>query len=179
MNPVIDTKDRTSNLDNDLETARRQFSALEREEAEARERERAACQRWIEQKAAKFRRPLELFLSVFPMIEELNEQWRERVFRGQEPFDPEMEKPIRNLFAIWLGYCPMFLERAEYLNRNGADFEAELNKLMKFKREADKVLRAWEAPELSAAFGLRDIKLTKEQTRELRELMGATIWRNY
>jgi hypothetical protein len=170
MPPVIDTQHRTSDLDRDLETARRGFSALEREEAELSARQEEEHQRWIERKATKFRPPLELFLKVFPLIRELDDDWRGQVFRGRVAFDPKTEGSIRTLYAVWLGYSQMFVEKAEYLGRHGSNFDAELDRLGRYRREADKLLRAWEPPVPSLAPSFRSPPLSAETTARLREL---------
>lgn len=175
MTQVRDTRRRTSDLDQELENARREFSALEREEAGQRARQQADYRRWIDQKAAMFRPPLELFLKLFPLIRELDDSWRQRVFRGQEAFDPTTEGPIRKLYAVWLGYSGMFEDEAEYLGRHGVGFDAELVELGRYQREADKVLRAWEPPVLSRAPSFRPPPLSAEATERLRELFPDTV----
>ena len=175
MLPPMDTQHRSSALNQDLETARREFSAFEREEANLHTRQQEEYRRWIEEKAAKFRPPLELFLKVFPLIRELDDTWRKQVFRGQEEFNPATEGSIRTLYAVWLGYSQMFQEKAEYLIRQGADFDTELDRLGRHKREADKLLRAWEPPVLSGIPSFRPQPLSAEATARLRELFPNAV----
>jgi hypothetical protein len=167
---MIDTQHRTCALDRDLETARKEFSALEREELDPPARHQAEHQPWIEQRAAKFRTALELFLAVLPLLREVDDAWRQQVFRGQEAFNPATEGSIRTLYGVWLGYSQMFQEKAEYLGRHGLDFEPDLDKLGRYRREADRLLRTWEPPVPSLAPSFRPAPLSPETTARLREL---------
>jgi hypothetical protein len=170
MPPVIDTQHRTSDLDKELESARREFAALERENRLSTQAQEAEYQRWIEGKAARFRTPLGLFVRVFSLIQDLDDTWRRQVFRGQEAFNPQTERAVRNLYAIWLGYSQMFQEKAEYLARQGINFDDALSELGRHQREADRLLRTWESPVLAQGPSFRSTVVSPEGTARFREL---------
>jgi hypothetical protein len=151
-------------LDRDLEAARREFAAMERDEGRTDKRVAVA------QKAGKFRGPLALFLGVYPLIREADDAWRRSVFQARQPFDANTDEAVRKLYAVWLGYSRMFVEEAEYLGRRGADFEDDLVRLGKYVREAANLLRSWEPPTPSLGPSFRTPPLSAETTARLRAM---------
>ena len=149
-------------LDRDLESARREFAAWERDEGRSDQR--------IAQKAVKFRAPLALFLGVYPLIREADDAWRRSVFQARQPFDANTDEVVRKLYAVWLGYSRMFVEEAEYLSRHGADFEDDLACLGKYAREAANLVRSWEPPVMSMGPSFRTPPLSAETTARLRAM---------
>jgi hypothetical protein len=112
---------------------------------------------------------------VFPRIREFDDAWRREVTRGQQAFDPQVERALRNLYAIWLGISQLFQSNAEYLSRHGCDFETELNQLGSYRREADRVLRTWGPPVLARAPSFRTPPLSEETTARIRELFPGKV----
>jgi hypothetical protein len=166
----VTTRHRTSTLDKGLESARQELSALEREGAERDGLQQAEYRRRMEVKADSFRPKLARFLNLFSQVRELDDDWRRQVFRGEEPFDPEVEHAVRTLYAVWFAYSPMYQEHAEYLNRHTGNLNEELDALGRQKREADRALRTWEPPVPSAGPSFRAQSLSAETTARLREL---------
>ena len=144
---------------------------MEREEARLLAGQQAEHRPWIVRKASRFRPVVELFLNVFPLIREVEDAWRRQVFTGQEAFNPRTEGAVRNLYAVWLGYSSIFQEAAEYLSRHGEDFEADLDRLGRRRREADRLLRGWESPVLSQGPSFRTPPLSEEASGRLREML--------
>jgi hypothetical protein len=81
-------------LDRDLEAARREFAAWERDEGRTDRRLVAT------HKAEKFRGPLALFLAVYPLIREADDAWRRSVFQARQPFEANTDEAVRKLYAV-------------------------------------------------------------------------------
>jgi hypothetical protein len=170
ISPLLDTRSRTSDLDQELETARREFSVLERQEAKQGPNQQAEYRRWLAQKETRCRAPLSRFLKVFTLIREFDDDWRREVTRGQETLYCEVERELCNLYAIWLGISQLFHSNAEKLSRHGCEFENEMDHLGRYRREADRLLRTWEPPVLSNVPSFRTPPLSAETTARIREL---------
>jgi hypothetical protein len=171
MAVVCRTRRRTSDLDNNLETARRELAALERTEAEEITRRQAELHRWYERKLEQFAPTLERFLSCFPMIRDLDNDWRRDVFCGREQVEQETEQAIRGLYGLWLSYSRMFKEKAEYLARHLlGKLDDSLALLEKCAREGDRILRGWEPPLLSRGYSFRAPALSQEAAARFDEM---------
>ena len=168
---VRSTRCRTNDLDNHMERARRELSELERMEAEETARRQAEVRRWYEQKWEKFEPTLERFLNLYPMIRELDDDWRRDVFCGRDPFDEQIDQLVRGLYALWLSYNRMFQERAEFLGRHlPGVLDSALDRLATYAREGDRLLRAWEPPLLSRGPSFRAPVLSPTATARYEEM---------
>jgi hypothetical protein len=171
MNAVIDeTRRRSCDLDQELEKTHREFSALEREETEKAAHYQAEYRQWLARKDTRFRESLGRFLEVFPQIRELDDDWRRQVSRGEQDYDDGIERSLRTLYAVWLGLSQLFQSKAEYLTRHGWDLESALDRLGRYRREVDRLLRVWEPPEPSRHPSFRTPPLSTETTARIREL---------
>jgi hypothetical protein len=175
MTPLMDTPHRTSDLDRELELARREVSALEREQAEAQARQAQEYQQFLQDKAVKFRHVLDVYLNVYRMIRELDDTWRRQVYRGVERFDERTESAVRSLYGLWVAYSGMFEEKAAYFGRHGSKFDAELDAIGRNKREADQVLRTWEPPLKTSAPSFRPMLLSADETARLRDMFPNSL----
>ena len=168
---VCSTRRRTSDLDNHMEKARRELSALERMEAEEAARKQAEVRLWYEHKWEKFKPTLDRFLDLYPMIRELDDDWRRDVFCGRDTFDEQTDQLVRGLYAVWLSYSRMFREKAEFLGRNlPVVLDESLDKIAKYSREGDRLLRAWEPPELSRGPSFRAPVLSPAAAARFKEM---------
>jgi hypothetical protein len=174
MPSVCSTRRRSSDLDNDMERARRELVELERMEAEESARKQAEVRRWFEQKWEKLKPTLERFLALFPMIREVDDDWRRDVFCGRVPLDEQTDQVVRGLYALWLFYSRLFKEKAEFLGRNlpGVPDES-LDRLIKYAREGDRLLRAWERPQLSRGPSFRSAELSPEAAARIKNILAA------
>jgi hypothetical protein len=171
MLQVHTTRRRTSDLDSSLERARRELADLERLEAEETARKQAETRRWYEQKWEKFKPTFDRFLALYPMIRELDDDWRREVFCGREPFDEQIDQIMRGLYALWLTYSRMYKERAEFLGRNLPNtIDESLDLLGKYAREGNRLLRAWEPPVLSRGPSFRAPVLSPEAAARFKEM---------
>ncbi len=172
---LTETRRRTTALDRDLETARREVSQIEREEAEQETRERVEYRQWIRRTEEKFRPALNLYLSVYPLIKDLDDAWRTGVFRGTENFDQDTERAVRSLFGLWAAYSDMFAEKGAFLIRHGCNFAADLDRISSHKREALETLRSWEPPVVSLIPSLRETRLSPEGVAKVRDLLPGIL----
>ena len=154
-------------IDGDLEIARREFAAWDRDEGRPAD--------GLAGKVVHFRAPLARFLGIYPLIREADDAWRRAVFQARRPFDSHTDETVRKLYAVWLGYSRMFVEEAEYLTRHGGDFEDELARLSKFAREAANRVRSWEPPAPSMGPSFRTPSLSAETTARLRAMFPSRI----
>jgi hypothetical protein len=172
MNALLidQTRRRSSSLDEELDKTHREFSELEREETEQATRQQADYRQWLARKDTRFRESLGRFLELFPQIRELDDDWRRQVSRGEQEFDVAVERSLRTLYAVWLGFSQLFQSKAEFLARHGSDFESALDHLGRYRRVADRLLRIWTPPMLSRHPSFRTPPLSAEATARIREL---------
>jgi hypothetical protein len=175
MVPVSTTRRRTSDLDKNLERARRELAELERGEAEEAARKETEIRRWYEQRWENFKPKLEWFLGFFPMIRELEDDWRRDVFCGRDQLDEQTDQAVRGLYALWLAYSRMYREKAEFLGRNLPNAIDEfLDRLGRSAREGDRLLRAWEPPVLSRGPSFRAPVLSPEAAARFKAMFPGT-----
>ena len=124
------------------------------------------------EQAQRFDVHFNLFLAVYEKIRELNRLWRRNVFRGDEPFSPEMDASLRGLFAVWCLLSDPIREKAEYFERHGANFNQSFSRLAEYTREAKQTYRTWESPALSSSPALRTLKIAKEDLAWARSLFA-------
>ena len=154
-------------IDGDLEIARREFAAWDREEGRPADR--------FARKVVDFRATLARFLGIYPLIRGADDAWRRSVFQARQPFDAHTDETVRKLYAIWLGYSRMFVEEAEYLSRHGEDFDDDLARLAKHARDAANRVRSWEPPVASLGPSFRTPPLSAETTARLRAMFPLRI----
>ncbi len=172
---VCSTRRRTSDLGNDMERARRELAELERMEADAVAHRQAEIRRWYERKWETFKPTMERFLGLFPMIREVEDDWRRDVFCGRAELDEQTDQIVRGLYALWLFYSRMFKEKAEFLGRNlPGTLDESLDRLVRSVREGDRLLRAWESPVLSRGLSFRAPVLSPEAAARFREMFPET-----
>jgi hypothetical protein len=171
MTQTSATRRRSSDIDGRMEKARRELSEFESIEAEEAARQLAETRILFERKWEKFRPTLEQFLELFPQIRQVDDDWRRDVFCGREPFEPQMDQLVRGLYAVWLSYRRMFEEKAEFLGRHlhGVP-DGHLDRLARFAREADRLLRAWESPVLSRGPSFRAPALSANAAARFKEI---------
>jgi hypothetical protein len=171
MPEVCSTRRRSSDLDTNMQETRRKLAELERMEAEEAARKQAEAREFYLRKWQKFEPALERFLGFFPMIREVDADWRRDVFCGHEQFEPQVDQVVRGLYAIWLVYSRMFREEAEYLGRHlPGKLDESLDRLAKHAREGDRILRAWEQPVLSRGYSFRAPPLSPEAAARFDQL---------
>jgi len=111
-------------------------------------------------------------LELYESIKEFDRGWRLSVFRGIVEFSGDDHRDIRNLYQRWVNICQAVEKPLRFFEDEGfaggvagtEEFRAALN-------EAQKTLAANESPRLSAAVGLRRIKLDAEGSRMIREML--------
>ena len=176
MPTAMTARKQASNLNIDLSSARRTLNELERQLARREEKQEAEYRDWIKAKADTFREVLTVILGVFPLIKQLDNDWRREVFCGKQEADPEVEEGIYTLFALLHTFSlheSKLAEKARYYARHGyaCDFAPQIEALVRFGEEAEAVLRAWESPALSSAPSFRTPPLNAETSARLRELL--------
>ena len=164
MTQVSSTRLRTSEIDSRIEKARRELGELERTEALEAARRQAEQLLWYRQKWEDFKPRVNRYLDLFPMIQEIETDWRRDIFCGRVVLEEQTDQAMRGLYALWLFGCKLFEEHAEYLARHLPEgtLDQSLNRLGKFAREGDKLLRSWEPPVLSSGYSFRAPALSPE-----------------
>ena len=101
--------------------------------------------------------------------------WRRDVFCGKVPFDENTERQLRSLYGLWVAYCDMFEEYANFLDRHGSKLGRHLDMISRNKREAGQLLRTWSPPVRSSAPSFVGTTLSAESTARLREMFPAAL----
>ena len=157
-------------LDEELKKILSDVAAEEENTAREADRERAEYRRWMAEKARHFEGTLRLYCEVYPLITAANKKWRQRVFRGEEPFTKDAERSLRALFSFWHFLFQPLEQKAEYFFRHGHDFRSQLPKLWELAQEARRILLTWQSPSLSLSPALRTMKPSPEEVAQAREL---------
>ncbi len=96
----------------------------------------------------------------------LDDNWRDRVFRGTEEYTPEYDRLLQGFFRIWLQVTedilrcvPPFEERFGAVS--GADEARECT------AKVTELLASWQPPHLARAVGSREMILTPEAAADL------------
>jgi hypothetical protein len=121
-------------------------------------------------------RDFEAFLAyghfAFEYLDWLNRTWRESVFRGVEPVDPEVERLLHASFVRWL----------EVADRVTADMQAFeqaygvvewADKVRSEQSQARAILKGWTSPAPARSVGSRIWEVSEEEADELRALLDA------
>jgi hypothetical protein len=179
MPMMQDTRHRTDELDRQLEESYQSVrKATPREwgdEEQSDEERPAEHQRYLKSEAEFVKPRLATFLSLFVLIRQFEQDWRENVFKRREKFDPLTDKAIRALYSNWLGSCLAIRGRIEYLNRHTKLFQTDLVQLEMCKSEAESLLKYWEPPVLSSAPSLRTPPLSPETMDNIRKLFPGKV----
>ncbi len=111
-------------------------------------------------------------ISIFRMLRDREQAWRDRVFRGAVPFTEEDNLEYRSRFAGWLQTTKEVLAESvpgmeeEFNGVGGAD------SLRECVEQAEKILREWQPARLSTAVGLREMTLSAEAAAELERILA-------
>jgi hypothetical protein len=111
-------------------------------------------------------------ISIFRMLVDREQAWRDQVFRGTTPFADEEDCEHRQRFADWLDTSEKAIAEVlpELQQRFGTvEGTAQLRRYMDAARS---LLRAWQPPRLSAAVGLREMTLSPEAAAELDRILA-------
>jgi hypothetical protein len=109
-------------------------------------------------------------VALFHLIERIDQSWRDRVFRGAEPFQAEDDAAIRLLYELWLHPSGRITARIEQFEAKFENVE-RAGEFRVCRRRALETLAAWSPPALSAAVGLREMTLGAEAAGELQALL--------
>jgi hypothetical protein len=109
--------------------------------------------------------------SVFRMLVDREQSWRDQVFRGVIPSREEDNKKHQGRFTLWLQTTKKVLQDTlPALEKEfGAVEGAEL--LRQCAAHVEEILRKWEPPRLSMAVGLRDMTLSGEAATALDRII--------
>jgi hypothetical protein len=114
------------------------------------------------------------FLETFRFVSDIQEAWREDVFRGITKYSPEQDAAIRAYFnELVSGDQEVQRLRAELKKHGHKGAVKGLGEYQRILRKVKRILATWEAPELSIAMGLRHQKFDREQTAQLREILNS------
>jgi len=105
------------------------------------------------------------------LLERTNNAWRERVFRGVQPYHEEANNFVRSLFELWLRVTESLLGYAERLETT-YDFVAGIQELRALAKRFRECLANWQPPRISSAVGLRETTLTPVAARELDRILA-------
>jgi len=110
-------------------------------------------------------------INIFGMLQEREQAWYERVFRGVVSFDPEDDRDYRERFSVWLETTEAVLANVlpSLEIRFGVVEGAE--ELRRCVERAKEILLHWQPPRLSAAVGLREMTLSPEAATELDRIL--------
>lgn len=123
-----------------------------------------ACRDWEE--------VIGLGLAAFRQLDGREDDWRERVFIGNTPFDEADDRDHKERLSRWLESTVPLLERVlPDLEKRFATVEGAAA-LRERATEARQRLAEWTPPRLSAAVGLREMKLSVEEAKELRAFLA-------
>ncbi len=105
------------------------------------------------------------------LLQECEDDWREHVFRGSLPFDPEDDLDHRERFILWLEVTQRILQQiVPDLEREFGIVEGA-EQLHGCASAVERALQTWQSPSLSAAVGLREMTLSSEGATELDRLI--------
>jgi hypothetical protein len=110
-------------------------------------------------------------ISVFQLLVQRQDSWRERVFRGTEEFSEEQNQFVLSLFRLWLRITDEVLTALPPLEEQFGSVE-RVGELRECASQARKLLDEWEPPQLSRAVGLREMTLTPDAASQLREMLA-------
>ncbi len=113
-------------------------------------------------------------ISIFRMIREREQAWRDQVFRGVIPCSEDDYFDHLGRFASWLDTTNEVLAQIlpELEKRFGAvEGSTELRACAEL---VEKILREWQPPRLSQAVGLREMTLSPEAAAELDQFVEET-----
>lgn len=108
--------------------------------------------------------------AVFHLLKQVEDSWRDRVFRGVEEFADEDDRGLQVLFRTWLQVSEDVLTAVPDLESRFGPLDGA-EKLRACVREAHLLLDHWQPPHLSKAIGLREQTLTTEAAIELDRLI--------
>jgi hypothetical protein len=108
-------------------------------------------------------------VETFRFISELNETWREDVFRGRVEYNKEQDESIKSLFEELISGGRTISESHELIGLSPFWMES----LEDCLRKANDIFTNWQAPTLSLAPGLREFRLDRDQTREIRDFLNS------
>ncbi len=109
-------------------------------------------------------------ISLFRLLREREDTWRERVFRGVEEYAEADDQSVQASFRDWLRMTEELLTRLPALEKQFGTVE-RAEELRRCVEEARDLLAGWAPPGLSRAVGLRDMTLSSEAAAELDKLL--------
>ncbi|MBI1913361.1 MAG: hypothetical protein HYS12_01175 [Planctomycetes bacterium] len=109
-------------------------------------------------------------ISVFQLLAQREDSWRDRVFRGVEEFFEEENQFVLSLFRDWLAITEEVLAGLPPFEGQFGSIE-RADKLRGCAAEARKMLEEWVPPRISGAVGLREMTLTPEAAAELDRIL--------
>ena len=113
-----------------------------------------------------FQENLSVGIAIYQTIAQRSSSWRQRVSLGIEPFRPEDEQEVRNLYVWWLNSCQHALSRLEHFER---EFGA-IDGAAQFRlccEQANKAVATWVPPALSKAVGLHAAEFSQQEAGRL------------
>ena len=110
-------------------------------------------------------------IAVFRLLRDVEDSWRERVFRGTEEFSEEDDRWGQGLFRGWLQVTEDVLNAVSTLERRFGSLDGA-SQLRECAAQAHALLDGWQAPRLSMAVGLREMTLSPEAAAEFERLLA-------
>ncbi len=106
-------------------------------------------------------------INIFHMLCEREDVWRDQVFRGVMVHTEDDDLDHRTRFSNWLATTNEVLADVLPSLETRFGLVKGAPELRERAQAADQILRAWRAPRLSQAVGLRDMTLTPEAAAQL------------
>ncbi|HEX5273093.1 MAG TPA: hypothetical protein VFW33_21500 [Gemmataceae bacterium] len=109
-------------------------------------------------------------ISLFRLMREREETWRERVFRGSQEYAEAHNESVQSFYRDWLRMTDDLLTRLPALEKQFGTVE-HADELRRCAEGVRKLLASWTAPRLSRAVGLREMALSPEAAAQLNTLL--------
>jgi hypothetical protein len=111
-------------------------------------------------------------INIFHMLAELQQAWREQVFRGAILFSEDDNLDHQTRFANWLDTTKEVLADVLPGLEKRFGMVEKAPELRKCTELAEQILRGWQPPRLSQAVGLREMMLSAEAAAELDRILA-------
>lgn len=125
-------------------------------------------QEQLTERVALFRLSCQTHLGLFEVLNDSYREWRQRVFRGEEPVNAEVNQNMRDGFQRWLALSDEIRRATASFQQHGVPLDELLTTELQARIEKVRaILAEWRPPALSTCLALRTRRVTRAEAAQL------------